>query len=134
MVRLAFAIPPSRRFPYRRPKDLLKQALVRHVGKELAYRFKLGFGQPVFEWMAPGGQLRPWVERIGHYDFVPAAVRTAAMERPSWFLYSLLCFDLWHKLFIEGERWSALDYSFSPRAGTQRQFVGEQPAFVSRGM
>jgi asparagine synthase (glutamine-hydrolysing) len=101
MVRLAVSIEPHRRFPYRRPKDLLKQALARHVGKELAYRFKLGFGQPVFEWMSPGGQLRPWVERIGDYDFVPAAVRSTTMQRPSWFLYSLLCYDLWHKVFIE---------------------------------
>jgi hypothetical protein len=29
---------------------------------------------------SPGGQLRPWVERIGHYDFVPAPVRTAAFN------------------------------------------------------
>ena len=114
MVRLAMSIEPRRRFPYRRPKDLLKQALARHVGRELAYRFKLGFGQPVFEWMAPGGQLRPWVERIGEYDFVPASVRAAAMERPSWFLYSLLCYDLWHKLFIEGERPPAPHASLSP--------------------
>jgi asparagine synthase (glutamine-hydrolysing) len=101
LVRLAMSLEPHRRFPYRRPKDLLKQALARHVGKELAYRFKLGFGQPVFEWMARGGQLRPWVERIGDYDFVPARVRNAAMEQPSWFLYSLLCYDLWHKMFID---------------------------------
>jgi hypothetical protein len=24
-----------------------------------------------------------------------------ALARPNWFLYSLLCYDLWHKLFIE---------------------------------
>ena len=67
----------------------------------MAYRFKLGFGQPVFEWMAPGGQLRSWVEQIGTYDFVDAGARTIALARPNWFLYSLLCYDLWHKLFIE---------------------------------
>src|SRR5262249_38498870 len=70
IVRLALSIEPRQRFPYRRPKALLKEALARHVPRELAYRFKLGFGQPIFEWMAPGGQLRPWVERIGRYPFV----------------------------------------------------------------
>jgi asparagine synthase (glutamine-hydrolysing) len=101
LLGLAVSLPPHRRFPYCRPKELLKQALARHVPRELAYRFKLGFGQPVFEWLAPGGQLRPYAERIGAYDFVPAAVRAAALARPGWFLYSLLCYDLWHKLFID---------------------------------
>lgn len=101
VLRLALSIPPKQRFPRGQPKGLLKQALARHVPAELVYRKKLGFGQPIFEWLAPGGQLRPCVERIGHYDFVPAATRAAALARPSWFLYSLLCYDLWHKLFIE---------------------------------
>lgn len=123
LVRLALSLEPHRRFPYRRPKDLLKRALARHVGKELAYRFKLGFGQPVFEWMAPGGQLRPWVERIGDYDFVPSKVRAAAMEQPNWFLYSLLCYDLWHKLFID--RSLPRDTANGPRADWQMATVGE---------
>ena len=67
----------------------------------LAYRGKLGFGQPIFEWLAPGGQLRPLVEQIGHYDFLAPDLRATALARPGWFLYSLLCFDLWHKLFID---------------------------------
>jgi asparagine synthase (glutamine-hydrolysing) len=101
VLRLALSLPPAQRFRYRRPKDLLKRALARHVPRELAYRFKLGFGQPIFEYLAPGGPLRPWVERIGSYDFVDRASLLAALARPNWFLYSLLCFDIWHKLFIE---------------------------------
>jgi asparagine synthase (glutamine-hydrolysing) len=101
VLRLALSLPPAQRFRYRRPKDLLKRALARHVPRELAYRFKLGFGQPIFEYLAPGGPLRPWVERIGSYDFVDRASLSAALARPNWFLYSLLCYDIWHKLFIE---------------------------------
>ena len=101
LLRLAVNIEPRYRFPYRRPKDLLKRGLARHAGHELAYRCKLGFGQPIFEWLAPGGQLRPWVERIGTYDFVERSARITALARPNWFLYSLLCYDLWHKFFIE---------------------------------
>ena len=41
------------------------------------------------------------VEQIGHYDFVDCATLQSSLACPNWFLYSLLCFDLWHKLFIE---------------------------------
>jgi len=101
LLRVALTLEPYQRFPYRTPKGLLKRALARHVPPALAYRSKLGFGQPVFEWLAPGGQLRRWAESIGHYPFVPAEVRQSALARPGWFLYSLLCYDLWYKLFIE---------------------------------
>src|SRR5262249_12431505 len=90
LLRLTLNVEPRYRFPYRRPKDLLKRALARHVPRELAYRFKLGFGQPVFEWMSPGGQLRPWVESIRRHDFLTPAALTTALARPGWFLYSLL--------------------------------------------
>jgi asparagine synthase (glutamine-hydrolysing) len=101
VVRLAMSLAPEVRYRFRRPKDLLKRALAREVPAELATRGKLGFGQPVFEWLAPGGQLRPLAERIGRHDFLDRGALARALERPNWFLYSLLCYDLWHKLFIE---------------------------------
>jgi asparagine synthase (glutamine-hydrolysing) len=101
MLRLALNLAPEVRFRFRRPKDVLKRALARMAPAELAQRSKLGFGQPIFEWLAPGGSLRPLVERIAMYDFVDAGVVARTRERPTWFLYSLLCFDLWHKLFID---------------------------------
>ena len=100
VLRLALSLPANERFMRGQPKGLLKRALARHVPAELVYRKKLGFGQPIFEWLAPGGQLRPWAERIGNYDFVRPEVRAASLARPNWFLYSLLCYDIWHKLFI----------------------------------
>ncbi|HBI46015.1 MAG TPA: hypothetical protein DDY78_24640 [Planctomycetales bacterium] len=101
MLRFALNLPPAVRYPFRRPKELLKKALERVVPREVARRRKLGFGQPIFEWLAPGGQLRPLVERIGAYDFVRPETLEQARAGPNWFLYSLLCYDLWHKLFIE---------------------------------
>src|SRR6185437_16626013 len=65
MLRLALNLAPEVRYRFRRPKDLLKRALARQAPGELAVRTKLGFGQPIFEWLAPGGQLRPMVERLG---------------------------------------------------------------------
>jgi asparagine synthase (glutamine-hydrolysing) len=101
VVRLALELPGHVRFPFRQPKDLLKRGLRRHVPASYARRPKLGFGQPVFEWLAPGGQLRPLVERIGPHPFVDPRTLARTRARPTWFLYSLLCYDLWHKLFIE---------------------------------
>src|SRR5262249_39836873 len=90
------------RYPFRRPKHLLKAALARHAAAELAHRPKLGFGQPILEWLAPSGQLRPLVERIGAHEFLGGDAFRAALARPGWFLSNLLCYDVWHKLFIEG--------------------------------
>jgi asparagine synthase (glutamine-hydrolysing) len=101
IIRLALRLSPQVRFRFRRPKDLLKRALARLAPAELAYRTKLSFGQPIFEWLAPGGPLRPFVERIAAYDFVDPEVLARVRQRPTWFLYSLLVYDLWHKLFID---------------------------------
>jgi asparagine synthetase B (glutamine-hydrolysing) len=101
MIRLVLAIDPRRRYPFRKPKELLKRGLRRHAPSSLVDRPKRGFGQPIFEWLAPGGQLRALVEQIGRHDFVPSEVLAASLRKPSWFLYSLLCYDVWHKCFIE---------------------------------
>jgi asparagine synthase (glutamine-hydrolysing) len=101
IMRLALNLTPEARFRFRRPKHVLKQALARLAPAELAQRVKLGFGQPIFEWLAPGGSLRPLVERIALYDFVDPDALARVRARPTWFLYSLLCYDLWHKLFVE---------------------------------
>ena len=100
MLRLVANLAAGQRFGFRRPKTLLKRSLERHGHAGLAYRRKLSFGQPIFEWLAPGGQLRPLVDQIDHYDFVTPDVLASVRARPTWFLYNLLCYDLWHKLFI----------------------------------
>src|SRR5262249_13120536 len=53
------------------------------------------------DWLAPGGQLRPLAERIASYDFIDRRSLERSLAAPNWFLSSLLCYDLWHKLFIE---------------------------------
>ena len=49
MIRLAVSIDPRERYPFRKPKELLKRALRRHVPSSLVNRRKRGFGQPIFE-------------------------------------------------------------------------------------
>jgi asparagine synthase (glutamine-hydrolysing) len=100
ILRLAVNTEPRYRFPFRKPKDLLKRALARHTSHEMAYREKLGFGQPIFEWLTPGGQLWPLVEQIPQYDFLPKGILETARAKPTWFLFSLLCYDLWYKRFV----------------------------------
>jgi hypothetical protein len=101
MLRLALNLPDASRYPFRRPKELLKSALARRAGATVARRSKLGFGQPIFAWMAPGGQLRPAVERLGGHAFVDPGTLARVRQKPTWFLYSLLVYDTWHKLFID---------------------------------
>lgn len=120
IVRLVLNLSPQVRFRFRRPKDLLKRALARQAPADLAYRTKLSFGQPIFEWLAPGGSLRPLVDRIAAYEFVDTGVLERVRQRPTWFLYSLLVYDLWHKLFIERTPISRVqtatpDYRFAKR-------------------
>jgi asparagine synthetase B (glutamine-hydrolysing) len=100
MLRLALSLPAHERFPFRRPKELLKRALARHAPDALVRRPKLGFGQPIFEWLALGGQLRPLVDSLQEQDFLDPPTLQRLRQRPTWFLYSLLCYDLWDKLFL----------------------------------
>jgi asparagine synthase (glutamine-hydrolysing) len=100
VLRLAFSLPRQERFPFRRPKEVLKRALARHAPEDLVRRGKLGFGQPIFEWLSPGGQLRPLVEDLGEHDFVDPPTLERLRDRPTWFLYSLICYDQWDRLFI----------------------------------
>lgn len=101
VLRVAANMSPAYRFAYRHPKWVLKSALRRHLPADFVKRRKLAFAQPIYEWLAEGGQLRPLVEQIGHYEFVDANTLAHAKETPNAFLYCLLCYDIWHKLFIQ---------------------------------
>jgi asparagine synthase (glutamine-hydrolysing) len=122
MLKLALNLPPQVRYRFRRPKDLLKRALARRAPAELATRCKLGFGQPIFEWLSSGGQLRHLVERLRRHDFVEPATLRRLLHRPTWFLYSLLCYDTWHRLFIE--RSLSRPSGFTPSTASGRTAAG----------
>lgn len=100
VVRIAINLGGEFRCRQGQSKWLVKSALARHVPEELVHRPKRGFGQPIFEWLSEGGQLRAFAEQIADYDFVPRRVREQALAKPTWFLYSLLCYDIWHKTFV----------------------------------
>ena len=100
MLRATLNISTEVKFPPTETKAILKKALGQHVPQEFVRRPKRGFGQPIFEWMSPGGPLRPAVEEIANYDFLPGDVLKDVTNRPNWFLYNLLIFDIWHKEFF----------------------------------
>ncbi len=101
IVRFALNLPASLRYRCGQPKDLLKRALTRHVPPTIVQRGKLGFGQPIFEWLGCGGSLRKLVTGMDPHEFLDPKTLARSLARPNWFLYSLLCYDLWHKLFIQ---------------------------------
>src|SRR5262249_16569835 len=100
VLRVVMNLATRQRFRFRRPNSLLKRSLARHGHAALAYRQKLSFGQPIFEWLAPGGQLRSLVEQIDRYVFLDSRTVEEVKAKPSWFLFSLLCYDLWHKMYV----------------------------------
>jgi hypothetical protein len=102
MLRLALNLPADVRFRFRRPKALLKRALTRRAPAGLATRVKLGFGQPIFQWLSPGGQLRQLAERAGDHPFIDRPTMARVLRRPTWFLSSLVVYDAWHRLFVGG--------------------------------
>lgn len=98
MVRLSLELAAR---PDRSRRGLLRDALSRHALPELARRPGAGLESPLLDWLAPGDRLSPLVERIGMYDFLEGQTMQKVRARPSAFLYRLLCYDLWHKLFVE---------------------------------
>jgi asparagine synthase (glutamine-hydrolysing) len=114
MLRLAVNLDHSWRFDPHQPKRLLKKALARYLPPEIVYRAKLTWGQPIFEWLAPNGCLRPLVDEIRTDDFVPRATLEAAKAKPNWFLFSLLCYDIWFKNFIENEKHQVIQSRQTP--------------------
>jgi asparagine synthase (glutamine-hydrolysing) len=101
VARAVVNLAPRSLYRFRRPKEILKRTLRRLAPAYDVAQPKLGFGQPIFEWLGPGGQLRDAVEQIDCYDFMAPGLLQRLQANPTWFLYSLLCYDVWHKTFIK---------------------------------
>ena len=107
MLRFALSLRPQVRFGRKEPKWLLKASLSRYVQRWLTDRPKRGFGQPIFEWLSPGGELHDSLCGIDDYPFLSPFRRTMLQTSPSWFHYSALVYDLWYKEFISSARLNA---------------------------
>jgi asparagine synthase (glutamine-hydrolysing) len=74
---LAWSLPPGMRVRDGVGKWVLRQALYKHVPRELIERPKAGFGVPVDVWLR--GPLRPWAEEL----FGEAALSRSGMLQPT---------------------------------------------------
>ena len=100
IIRTVFSMKAEFRFPFLRTKKVIKDALSMYAPRALVQRRKSGWGLPLLEWSSPGKVLFPLVEKISAYQFLKDKMG-AAKKTSGWFLWNLLTFDLWHKIFIE---------------------------------
>ncbi|MDR2438668.1 MAG: asparagine synthase [Planctomycetaceae bacterium] len=99
LIRVVSNIRVDVRFVHGNPKQVLKKALARHVPEEFTCRPKLAFGQPIFSWLAPGGCLFDAVRQIDDQPWLTPKVKQKILATPNWFLWTLLCYDIWYKTF-----------------------------------
>ncbi|MDR2754567.1 MAG: hypothetical protein LBC20_02565 [Planctomycetaceae bacterium] len=99
LIRAVSNIRIDTRFVHGNPKQVLKKALARHVPEAFSRRPKLGFGQPIFLWLAPGGCLFDAVRQIDDQPWLTPKAKQKILATPNWFLWTLLCYDLWYKTF-----------------------------------
>lgn len=125
-VEFAATIPSSIKFKRRSKKYILKKALSPLLDREILYRKKAGFNVPVNAWLA--GQLRDYARSILAPDriasvgfFEPSEVERLLREHEarkfdhSFCLWGLICFQLWHEMFISAS-------SVVPPAGVARRW------------
>jgi asparagine synthase (glutamine-hydrolysing) len=93
LVHLAARLRPEERYPAGRPRDLVAQALRRHLPADLVRSRSCNLAPPVAEWLAPGGVLRLLLDQSA--PPVPAS--------PS-FLFRWLTLDLWRRTVLGGAR------------------------------
>ena len=100
MNRVALNIDLDAHFVPGNPKQVLKNALLGYVPAEVVNRPKLGFGQPIFEWLSPGGTFRERAEAIRTFDWFPESTKRELLAKPNWCLWTMLCFDIWHDVIF----------------------------------
>jgi asparagine synthetase B (glutamine-hydrolysing) len=101
MIRAALNIDLEAHFVPGNPKQVLKNALMRHVPAEVVNRPKLGFGQPIFEWLSPGGTLRERAEAIRTTGWFSESTKRELLAKPNWCLWTMLCFDIWYDALFQ---------------------------------
>ncbi len=101
MIRAAHNIRLESHFIPGQSKSVLKKALLRHVPAEFVNRPKRGFGQPIFEWLGPGGPLRTAAEAIRPTVWFSEKTKQNLLAKPNWCLWTMLCYDIWHEMIFE---------------------------------
>jgi asparagine synthase (glutamine-hydrolysing) len=113
LVELAASIPPSAKVSGDDPKRILKRVARGRVPQRIIERRKQGFSAPVDSWFA--GPLGAEVEEFllgeracsrGYFDADYVArlfKRFRSGGRDTWRIWSLVTFEMWCRVFIDGE-------------------------------
>ncbi|MEM3554392.1 MAG: asparagine synthase (glutamine-hydrolyzing) [Candidatus Micrarchaeaceae archaeon] len=115
ILELTAAMPSAFKQHDRETKILFRRAIRSLLPTEIVQRGKQGFGMPISEWLR--GQLRPMVQDMLLSDrgvwrdyFRPATVENMLQEHLAghrdWgrHLWLLLCFEVWARTFLNGDR------------------------------
>lgn len=120
LVDLASRIPPRLKYKGRTGKAILKKSMEAELPREVIYRAKTGFGAPVRRWIS--SELRPVVDDVlsaesvrgrGLFDAGEVA-RLVARDRAgivdgAYTIFSLLCIEMWCRLFVDSSPAGARD-------------------------
>jgi len=100
VLKTVFSMKAEDRFPFLRVKKVIKDALLMYLPRKLVQRRKSGWGLPLFEWLSRDGVLSRLAEQANVYPFLKGRANMVK-KNPSWSLWNLLTFDIWHKIFID---------------------------------
>jgi asparagine synthase (glutamine-hydrolysing) len=113
VAELAARMPISLKLSGGRGKRILTEVFADLLPESIRRRPKMGFGVPLDHWFR--GELKPLLHEIlltpralGRGYFRPEAVRALVEEHTSgrwdhsYRLWSLLCFEAWHRTYLDG--------------------------------
>jgi asparagine synthase (glutamine-hydrolysing) len=112
LVEYAYRLPVHHKLDGDRTKVVLRRALADIVPERVANRAKQGFGAPIAHWLrGPMGDAlldlltAPTMRRYFRTDAVAGMVAEHRSGRAhhAWFLWPILNFAVWHRVWIEGE-------------------------------
>jgi asparagine synthase (glutamine-hydrolysing) len=111
LVEAAFSLPLNEKIKDNETKLILKKLAEKFVPKECIYREKVGFGQPVSQWLKnPGGlgkYLRLFRNRKRNFfnyrelDKIISEHKNGICDHGQT-LWILINLELWHRIFIDG--------------------------------
>jgi asparagine synthase (glutamine-hydrolysing) len=114
LVAMAFRMPARHKLRGAETKSILKTVAARQIPKSAVYRPKEGFSIPIKQWL--GGQFRPFLDRatdprriegdgLFRSDTI-ARLKTEHLSgeaNHSHILWSLIVFDSWKTMWLEGQ-------------------------------